>query len=386
MAREPRQITDAQIIDVDSENVQAQVDADNFDENAIASEFGNAEGDTSYLIKVHKFVPKSKDMLFCMDATLADLPLTPKVQQEWGEGKYRIQLFKDGKFFKRWHIAVAAPPRFVTEKAVQPSSVNDPAVISLLQELVRREPPKPEPQQKFGITEAITLLGAAVPLVVAIKDLMPKQQSTIAQVKDLLEITNQLRPNDALPDREPSIVEVIGNVLTKSDLLANLGAAFNPANAQQQQTQKQIAPPQPVTPEQQQAALMAQVRAQLAGLVECAKKNSDPDLYAAVVIDQMGAAMPDLLQQLAQPGAIEYVIMIHPPCATYRPWFEALLTSLAEQVQEGLEEETPQAAPSGDVRPVFAPSPGQNIGNVNPFGNAGDASDVTDHGETGEGR
>lgn len=380
-----RLIENAQIIDAESEDVQHQVDMDNAEEADIAAELGNADGDTVFVIKVHKHVPNSKDMLYCMEGTIADLPIIPKLQKAWGAGKYRIQILKNGKFYKRYHVSVAPLPVFGPEPSPQQTTqpANDPQVIALLQTLVQRtaEPPKPA----FQLTpEGIaTMIGAAATAITAIKSLLPPPVNQMETLKTVLEISQQFQ-GSAASDREPTFMETVARVLTNPEIVGTLGAVIAP-QAQGAQP-KQLAAPRPQQPTPEQATA-AQVQAQLAYMCTRAQKGSDPGLYAELIIDSFD---PALVAQMTAPGAIEYVLAMHPPAAQYRPWFEALLTSLAEQAIA--EDDAPVGETPGgnDVTPNegVSPVPAQSAPDAvifDPIRHTGDADDAAIDGETSQG-
>lgn len=374
MSRAPRMIeSNAEFIDAEADDVTQQVNDDQSEEDDLASEFGNADGDTRLFFKVHRIVAGSKDPEYCMEGTAADLPITPKLQEQWGAGKYRIQLFKNGKYHRRWIVAVAPPPRFARD-AQQinggVNAVNDPRLIGLLERVVAQTqivaPPAPT------MMEIAALITAAIPAVAALKELFKPEHNTLQLFKDAMEMATQFQGDGG---REPSIVEVIGNVLTKTDLLNQLGSIVpNAAQANPRATPQIAAPPK--TPlEQQQQATANQLKAQLQYLIGRAQKGSDPALYAEVVLDTFD---PALVRQFILPGAIDFILTMHPPCALFRPWFEALLTALAEQAQDadGAQSDEPAGVPQEIPRDTFI---------FDPIGGVGHARDPSIDGEAGAG-
>lgn len=379
-------------ISAEFDDVSAQVEDDYKEENEIAAEFGVADGDTHFMYKVWRYIPLSKDFEYCFEGTVADLPLIPKLQKEWGGGKYRVQVYKNGKYYRRYMPVVASPPIAPQQLALAatPQTGNDPAVIALLQKLIEKQ----EAQQptRMGVGEIVAIIGAAAPILTTLKTLFaPPQNNQLDTVVKVLEVAAQFQGGGS--DREPTILETIAKVVTNPELMQTIGGALQPQQAQI--VTPQIAPPQQPKPqpskEQMDAAI---IRQQLAMLVTRAQKSSDPGLYAELLIDSVEPAM---LQQLAAPGALALIEMLHPPCATYRPWFEALLTSLQEQLQEsepgGESEASPLPdAPSPDFggaafgapQPVFAPNPADE--NVQPAErDAGGEGDVEFDGAFGEG-
>lgn len=386
MSRTPRAIEDARIIDAESEDVQHQIDQDNADEAALASELGLADGDTFYTFTVHKHVPNSKQLDYCMEGTLADLPLTPKLQENWGAGKYKVQVQKNGKFASRYTISVAAPPLFKRVKEnPQPVTGNDPKLYELLDKLlVKVDTPAPV-KSGMSTTEIVALIAAAAPLIETVKKIFtpPPQPNPLEMLKVAVELVGDVRGGS---EREPTMFETIARVITNPEVMGTIQSII-PAGQQvtQQPARPQLPQPtnQPPTPEQIQATQTAQIKQQLAYLVTRAQKGSEPALYADVIIDTYP---PEIVQQFANPGAIEFVIALHPPCGNYRPWFNELLTEIVAALEEttGQGEAEPAHNPQAGASPVSASSPASRVV-FDPERERGDENDFTPNGETGEG-
>lgn len=377
-------LRDAEFVDAHAEDVTEQEEASKSEEQAIAAEMGDVEGDARIWFVAHKIVPESRDKIWCMEGTAADLPVTPKLQERFGGGKYHVTIMRDSKYKKRVTLLVAEPRTPVIPPTQSLQGTNDPRLMQLLERLVAQ--PAPEPSKRLTPTEIIGLVTAGATVLATLKDLFQQPQTNqLEQIKHLVEITESLRSDSA--GREPSMMEVIGNVLTNKDLLSNFSGLLTPPNPQAlpANPQRQI-PQQPTapTPEQIQQAQMAQVKQQLAMLVGRAQKSSDPGLYAELIADNFD---PGLVRQLAQPGAIDFIIALHPPCATFRPWFEQLLTELAEIVNEGDnaggEASVSEPNPHAGASPVPEPSPASRVV-FDTQRTEGYADDAGFDGETGE--
>lgn len=111
-------------------------------------------------------------------------------------------------------------------------------------------------------------------------------------------------------------------------------------------------------------------------LCQMASENRDPDLYAEIALDQLGAqtalglfADPASLDQLARLGVAEVV--------NFRPWFATMGASLVEIVQQSVEDEPSAEPPASGADPALPdgdlPGPG------------GDPSDAAGDGAAGGG-
>ena len=64
------------------------------------------------------------------------------------------------------------------------------------------------------------------------------------------------------------------------------------------------------------------IRAQLHFLVNKAEKDSDPELYAAYIVDNL--PLDDVIAFIDRPDALEQMISLNPKVGDYRSWFESL--------------------------------------------------------------
>ena len=101
-----------------------------------------------------------------------------------------------------------------------------------------------------------------------------------------------------------------------------------------------------------QLQMLNWIRAQVKTLAYQAGRKSDPELYAAVFLDNLpdGISEDDIYSQFSLPNALDTLAMINPAVNDFREWFEdfrkAVVEMLSPEAQSGIEVEESEA---GDV-------------------------------------
>lgn len=88
--------------------------------------------------------------------------------------------------------------------------------------------------------------------------------------------------------------------------------------------------------EKEQEDFIAQARANLQWLCRLASQNKDPELYAEVVLDQMGREA--VLEFIGHDTALEQLAVIEPSVKLYPGWFHMLKDAILELTREGDDE------------------------------------------------
>ena len=88
------------------------------------------------------------------------------------------------------------------------------------------------------------------------------------------------------------------------------------------------------------------IKGQVDFLVNCAKANKDPELYAELLLDQVG---PDMAVNFVnQPDAMDKLVAINAEVLQYRIWFEELKRHIIEMTTED-SDETPTPGDNGET-------------------------------------
>lgn len=354
-------------IDVEADDVSKLHRDNQTDEASILSEFGEAEGDVRMHFVIKKQLPNSNKLSWCMQGTKADLPIVDKLQATWGAGHYRIMIFKNSKLSRNLGLDVMDPPKFVAPVAPGP----DPNLTALI-EALKAQADARQQQKPMSIIEMATAAATVVTAIAPLLQMFKGGNSTpsLAEQLETLRALKDLTGEEG--SRETSLMDV-AKAFISSPMLTQM--AETAAGAPKPALPAPRATPGQPTPEQVQAAQVAQLKVQLQHLITRAQKNSDPGLYAEVIHDNLPAGF---VQMLCQPGAFDFLVQIEPAIGTYRPWFDALLLELANVVNDAAEHggENP-GVPQGGA-PTFKT-------NHDPQWATGGAGDFESDGAEGEG-
>ena len=374
MAR-PRQIADnsspQEAFDAEFDDVSAITADTDSTEADIAAEFGSATHDVQFHFHVKKHVKGSKTLEYCFQGTQADLPVNDRIQQQYGGGTYEIWLFKKegdkpARLHRKFTIGVAEP-----KVQVIPPNANNDALLQLVRqqgEQLQRLSERAVAPTSFNFSpEMITAVtGAVTALAAVLKPAAP--QTSMADMLGILATAKELVGGDN-GGSDDSLLGLAKTALTNPGLMEAIaamgrGSAAQPVNLTHAQPNALTAPtqpqnlgapqPRPAAPQAPQAPTPEMLlKQELARLTKCAARNSDPALWADVLVDEYPA---DFIQQVQMPGALDYLQSLHPPMQQYRAWFEELVSELANVNQDGVEET--KLSPAGvTIVPSYTPTP-----------------------------
>lgn len=288
-----------------------------------------------------------------------------------GPGTYRVRgTSADGRFIGQKTVRIARlagadqPGTMLTPgRALGASGTDAERLLAIIQQqnLGRRE------DVKFWGSLIITAATALGPALIALFKRPDTQLSdlvsALAGVKQLTATPDPMEAmgkmaeamgkfSSLMPEREASrgatmwdaILGVMKEAGPAMAMLARRGGA--PAAAPSQQ----LPPAAGETPMPQRPIDLTQVlAAQLPQLVALAVRRSDPQLYGALIADQIpeGADLASLHELLAAPDWFERLTAQHAAVAQHREWFEALREDLMARLFEP-ESEAPGGAREGE--------------------------------------
>lgn len=364
--------------DVDFEDVSA-LDNDQREEmDEILTELGDTPSDVRVHFQVHKIVPGTKFTDMCFKGTREEIGnIEERIRNEFGPGAYRVMIFKNSRLFKNQRLGIAAK---IKTEIVQQENPELKALIDLLRERQTASP--------FGQMDLPGMITAGAALVTAFKGLFPPpppvQQNSLKDTLDLLLVAREF---GGANDKETSWTDLIAK-FASPEMISALASmrGGQPALPQPNATLALPGPQnpqlQPMTPEQIQQAQLHQLKMQLDFMITRAQHNSDPALYADLLEDTLP---PEFLAMLKQPGAMEFLERINPKIATYAPWFQAVLQTLAAPPIED-DDTNPEAGGSGSgSEHVFERRPASVETTRYPLGQQGNTGDIERDGEEGEG-
>ena len=93
------------------------------------------------------------------------------------------------------------------------------------------------------------------------------------------------------------------------------------------------------------------LRAQLQALVYQARRGRDPELYAAVLIDNLPEYVTEeeLHERVKAPDAVDQLALLNPDVTTLRPWFDEFREACLAILEDDGEEDEPDDGPPDAV-------------------------------------
>jgi hypothetical protein len=303
-----------------------------------------------------------------------------KIQQEFGKGRYRVRGIRaNGQYVKQTMIDIATDARGAAPAAPPPAAPAAAPGFASIQEYIAMEEAR-EQKRSNSIREWVAILAplgtAIIPAIIGnkgptlaelsttltnMKALAGGNESSLGKVEEIAKLIDAVKGIGGSDEKTGSTwVDLIRDVA--KELGPALGAIVatklpgisapalpNPAAARPQLNPTPApAPAQPPKEADEMAQLLTWLREQLEGLVHQAKKNSDPALYADVVLDNLPDGVdPALLKNfLAKPDWWASLTMFYSAVRPYGVWFtecrKHLLTGLDEMIS------APTETPSGN--------------------------------------
>lgn len=318
-----------------------------FEEGELQTLFDELQGADATVSIYQSNGPNVRDGGFCETVEAGRFPtmgdLLTHIRDEWGPGKYQLQLRKGGKIVPGGRGITIAANRSARALPARGGAIEDGAqkLIDQMREDARRSEdrytrlletllgktaaPAPPP---LGIAEMVTL----VKLVTDRPPAAPGGDA-LGQFSQFVELGKNLgilkKPGDGdgggAADPEAGLlttaVKELGPVLAA--LVAAKGA--EPARPQALPPPRQAQAPAPAAAAPAPAAdadPLAEFRAQLAVMLRGAERNSDPIGYATVICDQIDETL--LRGLIDAPQFVEVLAGVDPRVLDHREWFEEL--------------------------------------------------------------
>lgn len=333
-------------------------------EDQIQSEFLADPEAVKWKINVLKIDEKTKDHEHCFYCTPEDFPIADRLREEYGHGVFKALIYKNGRLHrnllyriaKRLENAPAVAPRSEISEIGQILKTQTEQLSALMSGRTPLAAP-PDPMQQ--VTATVTLLAK-------MKDFFSPGQSK-SELEVFLKAFELAKDYGGGAASEKSVYDLLSDVV-KSDVGKELAESFRSARSQAQRRQmithtppSAIAPPLPqatATPANADApetgddggeAQLAVVRERLTYLVGRARANTDPGLYADLIVDNYG--VENVREMLADPNLRAKAIIAVPEVAEFWPWFQELIDELhkilTDTANEAQNLDEPPAAPDG---------------------------------------
>lgn len=337
--------------------------------NSIFMEFGNDERDTTFKIVVKRVIEGRGELEHCFSALPSELPIIPKIEEQYGPGQYEIWVYKDGKIFKRPKLNIAKPLR---PSNTRNQTTELAGILAAMQEMqarqfeqlqaviARQQPSAPA----FNPMETMQQMAA---MMASFQQLMPRPSNPMEMLKPIMELVGDLQDGN----REKGLYDVISNVADKvlpviGSMAARQGAARPPMPAAPGAPVTQpVSAPQTaaISQQPQENDDMKNFKNQLGILVSMAKADADPSLYAELILDQIPEGQ--VKQLIEAPNLRETLIQFNPDVEGVWPWFSELTTEIRKLLTEDESggDTTGETLNGTDTHAVTRPGQGDTGGN-----------------------
>lgn len=329
---EPQQ--DAEYIEVidGEEDEDQQLDA----LEGMISEF---QGAADAVVNVYR-QGEGKNMSFLFRTNPGEMSggeIMEKCRDRFGTGDYRVHIRKGPRLVANKPFSVEAEKEDEIEPAKN-GGLDTMAFITMLQESNKQTMAMfTEAMKAFAgsqnnapMFDPVAAQASLMQQLASLKQMSePKDQSkdAVAMLIQGLTLAKELGPKDGETNSSDILLEGIKQFAP---------ALTNAAQQMQTRTPGNAALPPPGDPqanadadrEREMGIRNMMLRQQLGFLVQNAANGKNPELYAELLLDQMGEKV--VLEFVGQPDALEKLVAINADVATYSQWFEALRRSILE--------------------------------------------------------
>lgn len=335
-------------IDMDTQEETPLIEDGESIEQDILSEMNASEADVKFFVRVNRVLGSAREgakepFLFEGDAATTLSGIHVRLLDDYGSGTYRVRILKNNRLWKRFDITVEkAAVRAEVSRAPDMSgglealaralSENAVRQNALLERLLneRNAPQISLPTAAPNIMEMFTQFST---VFANMRQTTPDATSLIEVFKLGLETSKEHGSERG----EKGIFDLVSDALPLLTEIISQRGANQPPIPQPSQvpvpSRPQLAAvntnpnPRPANVENEP---LAKVRFWLKFLVEHAQKDSDPSLYADILIDNLPEAY---LPQFLVPGIFEQLKTVAPEISPYKEWFEKVLAEMREAVQ-----------------------------------------------------
>lgn len=315
-----------------------------------------------------------------------------RCRDNYGTGDYRVHIRKGSRLVKNAPFSVEA--KLAPEEKPHNNGLDMTAVLAMMQENNNRTMQMfSEAMRAFAergnsapAFDPVAAQASLMQQLVALKGLSePKDNSKgaiemfiqgISLAKDLGPREGETNTSDILLKALETFGGPLVDAANKMRQMPSPGNGANPGNADPQATAD-------AQREREMGIRNMMLKQQLGFLVANAAAGKNPELYAELLLDQLGEET--VLNFIGQPDAMEKLIAINPDVAKHKPWFDALRRALLELTARTGETDhnAPPFTMQGNViipgvDPPDAVSDADNDGNATgtSTGASGDAADA----------
>lgn len=334
MARGIRKIDDSGLefneIEIEGEDIsKLEGDLDG-QLNSINAEFGSDENDVEIFMKVYRVGVSGAEYLFTMYPH--ELPILDRLRDEYGPGAYETRVYCNKKLKRKLMTKIGAPPKPNTSRPAN-SEITQLATImmqgfekqsQMIAELAKRQSNPVNVPQPMNMMEMLQGFGA---IMQTMSSIMPKPTENNLETmfkfmqlgKELGSERGETNTSDILLAAINNLGPVLGKTL-EGQARAEPRTHINAPNLTVKQNPTPRGEPQMLSPQ------MQIVKMQLKNLVKKAESNSDQELYADFILDNVPE--DQLISLIFAEDVKQRLIALEPGVAAQWPWFEKLIDIL----------------------------------------------------------
>ncbi len=337
-------IEDATVLDGEAEDISAMQDDIDREMQDIFKDVGGDPEDVEFDIRVKKVEKNTGKAAHCFSATPQELPLTERIKDEYGPGVYQIWVYKNGRRFRKRELRIANTIEKPASKILAENKQDIASLISTMMEQQRQSlqqmqdmlTRQVQPVQAGNQMEQMTIMLGVMNQMKEF--LTPQSQGNqmdglikgIQLAKDLAGKDGDTNINDVIlsvvKDFAPPLLEITKK--TREAQQAKMPPPNQPQPNPQQVTDQTGAPQ--MSPEQQK--ITEEFRGHVSMLVNMARADADPGLWAEVVHSRMSPQ--DLQELIPRSDVMDVLAAYDPGVKEFLPWFTELREHLKSMMQE----------------------------------------------------
>lgn len=355
------------VVTVESEDIsklQGDIDAE---EAKITSEFDADNKDVKWLIKVYRVLEKEGRMNWLFNCIPSELPIIDKLRDNYGSGLYRARIYRNGTLHRALDYAIEAP-KFLDQKPTQQQS-QTPDITNIVNALLsaqERQFLKIQEILQNRVTPATSfdpmqMMSSMVAMMLQMKSFLTPAQNGTGNIELLLKGV-ELAKDLVSGNSETNFLDVIRDVIKSDAFTKAIEATASPGAKPETRIENKSIPVIPQQGEPMKKISDVVIKQYIEQLLQRAKRNSDPELYAAFILDNVAGTIYEnqLIKFLSNENLISELIKIDARVASYTSWFEELRDSLVNMLTD--ENEVGDTTNNASKQSTTVPSNGATEG------------------------
>lgn len=315
----------------------AEIDAEQSADAELADVLSSLAGTSGTNITVYRMGSnKQQEYMFVCEPAAFSLD---ELRDKYGGGNFRLYITKNRQLYRNITLSVAkpfSPPAVVAPQfdvvAIMKQQMDDSRAMysEIIKAISGRESQSsfdPASMMTAMLTGMATLQNLTKPV---------EQKPAVSELLGLIEVIERIKGDG--DSREPGMIDLAKEFL-RSPLLSAIGqqvqAGQQPRAVAPVNPNPQLAQPTPAAPPENQGDAM--FKKYLSQLCFKASQDADPELYADLVVDNVPAIV--LENVLKHPDPVMFLAAQCPEVATFRVWFEAMISAIRDRLAEDAQDD-----------------------------------------------